>query len=411
MLDLFGGEYDTIENKEESNIYLNAKNNITLTSQVNKDIYTEYISEAFDLHVGDVCTTNIPLNLNIDKNSDWNIGIICGASGSGKSSILKHLAKGNIITPTFDNTKALISNFDNLEPKDATMLLSSMGLASVPTWIRPYNVLSNGEKYRAELAKIVSESNNEIIFIDEYTSVVDRNVAKSMSYALQKYIRRNNKKMIIATCHYDIFEWLQPNWIYDLNKGGVLEQCDYLRQGRPKIELQVFRTTSDTWSWFKKHHYMTHDLNKSCISIVFTWENKLVAFDSILPLPSGTMKNAYREHRLVVLPDFQGMGLGSKISEFIGGILKYQGKTLYTKTVNPSLGEYRNYSHNWQGTAHNNKSRSQKDCERNKKGGVLTRISYCHKYIGEPICGYEQLLRNVDDIRYENKYKGQLTLF
>ena len=290
------------------------------------------------------------------------------------------------------------------------MLLSSMGLASVPTWIRPYNVLSNGEKYRAELAKIVSESKDEIIFIDEYTSVVDRNVAKSMSYALQKYIRKNNKRIIIATCHYDIFEWLQPNCIYDLNKGGALEQCDYLRQGRPKIELQVFRTTSDTWERFKKYHYMTQELNKACISLVFTWENKLVAYYSILPLPSGTMKNAYREHRLVVLPDFQGMGLGSKISEFGGGILKQQGKTLYTKTVNPALGEYRNYSHNWQETAHNNKGRTLKNCEENMMGG-LTRKSYCHKYIGEPIYGYEQLLKNIDYIRYENNYKGQLTLF
>lgn len=390
-----------------SNIAPIKTNNIVLTSNVIKDEYTTYIEEHFDLKVEDTCKVEIPNKIKLDKLKKWNIGVICGASGSGKSTILKNIGNGCISTASFDNSKTLISNFNPMQPKDAAEILSSMGLASVPAWIRPYNVLSNGEKYRAELAKIVAESKDDIILIDEYTSVVDRNVAKAMSNALQKYIRKHDKKIILATCHYDIFEWLRPNWIYDLNKGGVLEEYDYLRQQRPNIELQVFRTTIDTWDRFKKYHYMTEDLNKSCSCFVFTWNQKVVGFYSLLPLPSGTIQNAYRGHRLVILPDFQGFGLGGKISEFMGGILKNNNKVLYTKTVNPALGWYREKSKNWEGTPRNRQGMSEDEFSGNMLGGK-TRVSFCHKYVGEQIEGYDDLLKPIDNIRKDIYYKYQL---
>lgn len=418
---------DTIFNEEELE-HINPKveeineldkfQNIVLTSQVKQDNYTDYIADKFDLHVSDTCTVLIPNKLNLSHLSDdWKIGVICGGSGSGKSTILKSLCKqitgkDDLNYPVFDNSKPLISNFDNMSPQEATLLLSQMGLACVPTWIRPYNVLSNGEQYRAQLAKLVAdEQNGEIIFIDEYTSVVDRNVAMAMSNSLQKYVRRNNKRIIVATCHYDVFDWLRPDWIYDLNKGGALSQGDYLRRPRPKIELQVFRTTCDTWDNFKKYHYMTSELNKACYCFVFTWNNKLVAFYSILPLPSGSYQNAYRGHRLVVLPDFQGLGIGSHVSEFIGGLLKNDNKILYTKTVNPALGVYRENSNNWESTGKNGKSeKSERVLKSYNIMGGLTRPSYCHKYVGEPISGYDDLLLSADKIRHRNAVEHILTL-
>lgn len=388
---------------------------IVLKSDVKKDEYTSYIQDTFDLQVGDVAKVCIPNKLKLESLGDWNIGVICGASGSGKSTILKHLAiqsGSHIANPTFDSSKCLISNFGTLTPKDATMLLSQMGLASVPTWIRPFNVLSNGEQYRASLAKAISDAKvGDIIFVDEYTSVVDRNVAMAMSNALQKYIRKHTTiKIILATCHYDILEWLRPNWIYDLNKGGALEKGDYLR--RPQIELQVYRTTYDTWERFKKYHYMTSDLNEAASCFVFTWNEKLVAFVAVLPFPNGSLKNAFRESRTVVLPDFQGMGIGSKITDFMGGIYKNEGKLYFTKTVNPALGKYREKSPKWAASSTNGKECSEREVskEHNIMGG-LTRPSYCYKYVGEPISGYEELLLPIEKIRSTKNNKYQLTLF
>lgn len=384
---------------------------IVLKSNVNRDEYTDYIQDHFDLSVGDIAEVRIPNNLNLSRLGDWNIGVICGASGSGKSTILHSL--GEIKEVEFDNNKPLISNFSPMTPQEASQILCAMGLASVPTWIRPYSSLSNGEKYRAEVAKrISSESVGGIILVDEYTSVVDRNVAKSMSNALQKYIRKEKKQIILATCHYDILEWLQPDWIYDLNKGGALEKGDCLRQ-RPQISLQVYRTEPDTWQLFKKHHYMTQEMNRSAMCFCFTWENQLVAFASILPQLGRGVGKAMRMTRLVILPDFQGLGLGGKILDFMGGICCANGFKFYIKTVNPRMGYHLEHSDKWKPTPHNGKLRKEREEVKNfgKYRCLLIRPSYCFQYIGEGIEGYKDLMQNVNKMRYDKSMEGQLMLF
>ncbi len=199
--------------------------NIELKSNILNDKYTEYVYEAFDIQNKEETSVSIPMNLGEAKKFNWNIGVILGGSGSGKTTILKKM--GDVKKINFDTEKPLISNFDWLEPKDATLVLTSMGLSSVPTWLRPFHTLSNGEKYRATLAYLVaSAKDGEVILVDEYTSVVDRDVAKAMSFALQKYIRRENKRIIVASCHYDILEWLMPDWTCSPQKGGALERCD-----------------------------------------------------------------------------------------------------------------------------------------------------------------------------------------
>lgn len=379
---------------------------IELKSDVLKDKYTGYIQEHYDLSVEDVISTKIPFNLKIDTISDWNIGLICGGSGSGKSTIMQRL--GDVKDVSFDNKKPIISNFDNLEPSEVVELFCAVGLCSVPTWLKPYDVLSNGERYRAYIAKCIYESDgSDYILIDEYTSVVDRNVAKSMSNSLQKYIRKIGKRIILASCHYDIIEWICPDWIYDLNKGGVLERGDCLR--RPKIELQMYRTTVDTWKMFKKHHYMTEEINKSATCFVFTWDNSVVGFVGVIPQPSGYFENAVRGTRTVVLPEFQGLGIGSKITEFVASIYKADGYRYFTKTVNPKLGIHRDNSHNWKQTSKNGRIIRPSASKLNKKQKL--RASYCHEYIGSPTYGCEEMIEKIGVLRKGIENKNQLTLF
>jgi len=280
-----------------------------------------------------------------------------------------------------------------------------MGLSSVPTWLRPFHTLSNGEQYRATLAYLVaSVKDGEVILVDEYTSVVDRDVAKAMSFALQKYIRRENKRIIVASCHYDIIEWLMPDWICSPQKGGVLERCDYRRNGRPKITLQVSRVESETWDFFKKHHYLTDDVNKSCKFLLFEWNEKPIGIVAIINQPRKGCSNGFALSRTVILPDFQGMGLGVKLSEFAAAIIKKDGGLCFTKTINPALGIYRNKSKLWRCTAMNgkirHKSSSSSDISAKNR---LERASYCHEYIGESISGYEDLLLPINEMRSKNQ--------
>jgi len=382
---------------------------INLEHEIINDEYTEYVYSTFDIQDSDKTSTEIIFDLSEMNESDWNIGIILGSSGSGKSSILRSI--GNIPDVKFDTNKALISNFNFLDPKEATFALTSVGLSSVPTWLRPFHLLSNGEQYRAKLAYLIASSKDgEIILIDEYTSVVDRYVAKSMSFAIQKYVRKLNKKIIIASVHYDVLEWLLPDWSVNLQNGGMSKRHDCRRQGRPKIDLQVYRTEPNTWEIFKKHHYLTSESNKGFGYLVFVWDDIPVGICVYKTFPTGNFPNGYALSRTVVLPDFQGMGIGKSISEFTAGIIVHNGGRLFTKTINPALGEHRNKSPLWRGTSKNGKYRSDIDYgnsiyKRRMMKKVLSRTSYCHEYIGKPISGHDELLLPIKIMRIQKKQK------
>ena len=395
---------------------------IERTNKIINDEYTEYVYQAFDIQNTEETSVKIPINFSECKTFDWNIGVIYGGSGTGKTTLLKEF--GDLTQSKFDDQKPLISNFDWMTPKDATFLLSAMGLASVPTWLRPFSLLSNGEQYRAELAyKVGSACENDVILIDEFTSVVDRDVAKAMSNALQKYIRRNNKKIILASCHFDIMDWLLPDWTYSPLKGR-LERASQRRQ-RPAIELQIFRCRYEAWNIFKQHHYLSEVLNKSAKCFLVLWNDKPIAFMGILPMPSGTIQNAFRVSRLVVLPDFQGLGVGMKILNFFGAIYKKDGKTLYIKTSNPSLfkGMIRNTQH-WDLINESNDVEKLKETNRKLKeqkdqglidffGGIKyfkESVTKSYKYIGESYQGnIDILLFNAD--AFKHVAQNQISLF
>ena len=85
------------------------------------------------------------------------------------------------------------------------------------------------------------------------------------------------------------------------------------------IALRVYETDSkDLWRIFRSHHYLSGDFNKAAKFYLVYWDDVLVAIRLMLCMPSGTSKHSYRGHRLVVLPDYQNLGVGTKINEFLG---------------------------------------------------------------------------------------------
>lgn len=165
------------------------------------DLQSEHIKEHF---IGKIDIENL----------DWNVGVIYGASGTGKSTIANELFKENIIANFDYKSKSIIDDMPkNKSVKEIVKMFNSVGFSSPPSWLKPYNVLSNGEKMRVDLANALL-SDKEIIAFDEFTSVINREVAKIGSYAVQKAIRKNNKKFIAISCHYDIIDWLEPDWTF-----------------------------------------------------------------------------------------------------------------------------------------------------------------------------------------------------
>lgn len=195
---------------------------LTLTSKIENDKFTEYVYHNYDIQNKEITSTEIPIPSKEDfgemVKDEWNIFLICGESGSGKSTILNEMFGG--ITPIkYDYGKAVISQFQDLSEEEACDLLQSVGLSSVPTWLRKPQELSNGEKARLDICKAIYEASKsgKYIILDEFTSVVHRSVAKAMSFALQRYVRQKNLKVVIASCHYDIIEWLQPDYVFNIN--------------------------------------------------------------------------------------------------------------------------------------------------------------------------------------------------
>jgi ABC-type glutathione transport system ATPase component len=171
----------------------------------------------FDLPIEEKTQLEITANLPIE-NKRWNIGLIVGPSGSGKSSIAQHCWPTQTTTNhQWSTDRSILDDFPTeMSIKDIVGMLTSVGLGSPPAWIRPHRTLSGGEAFRANMARSLAEANNNIVVVDEFTSVVDRQVAKVASHAVQKTVRRNSMQLVAVSCHYDIIEWLQPDWTYDV---------------------------------------------------------------------------------------------------------------------------------------------------------------------------------------------------
>lgn len=172
---------------------------------------------------------------------------------------------------------------------------------------------------------------------------------------------------------------------------------------KPQINLKVVRCEPNVWYDlnFAKHHYLTESLNKSCKCLLFLWDDIPVGFVGILNTPRKGMPWGHAISRIVINPDYQGLGLSLRILNFCGGILKSLGDDyhLYVKTIHEKMGEGLERSKTWNPTSYNGKKRKNTKFEQGKYNNRLDRKSYCFKYVGEAIYGYEDLLKPINELR------------
>jgi len=205
-----------------------------LSISVKPDEFTAKVAQAFDLEFDGTITTDIP---EFSCPDEYNIGMIVGASGSGKSQILKHHFEIDTkeIVVDWERDKAIVSHFES--PDEGIEKLFACGLASVPTLCKPYHILSNGEKYRANVARQL----DDLMILDEFTSEVNRETAKSLSVALSKYIRKNNiKDVVLSSCHKDIIEWIEPDWVFDCDSGQQFVNEDPRQSLKKVAKIEIY---------------------------------------------------------------------------------------------------------------------------------------------------------------------------
>src|SRR5689334_14612448 len=233
----------------------------TVTCPIHDSFRVQQVAGMFDVPLTEKATQHFEVDVP-GRNENWQVGLIVGPSGSGKSTIARRaFGKKVYAAGEWPADRAVVDCFGKLSVRNVVELFTAVGFGSPPSWIKPYQVLSNGERFRCDLARAlaksyrlsaigcqpsqssgrepIADSREPLIAFDEFTSVVDRNVAKVCSAAIAKGIRRGHipSRFVAVTCHYDVADWLEPDWIVDM----ATCQLTRRRLRRPTIQLEVHR--------------------------------------------------------------------------------------------------------------------------------------------------------------------------
>jgi len=247
------------------------------------------------------------------EDCEWSIGVVVGPSGSGKTSMGQQVfGPDAVYEPEWPAQQPII---EAITPDGDFNTVTAAG--DVPAWLRPYDVLSNGEKFRATLARLVAEAPQQAV-VDEFTSVVDRQIAKIGALAFSKAWRRTGGRVVLLSCHYDILDWLQPDWVYDTATAKFHGR--WLHQ-RPRFALDIWQTDWRYWPLFEPHHYLKVPRMIAAKCYVGTVDEEPVCHLAMGTKNVGRKGVEARACRLVVMPEWQGAGVGLR---FLDQVCQWQ---------------------------------------------------------------------------------------
>jgi GNAT superfamily N-acetyltransferase len=311
-----------------------------VSSPVFSSFRVEQVAGMFDVPLADRLSQRLAMEVP-DLGRDWQIGLIVGPSASGKTTIARRLFGERLVAPAaWPEDRAVIDGLGERPIRELTGLLTAVGLGSPVAWVKPYHVLSAGERFRCDLARALAGGPPDgepppIVAIDEYTSVVDRTVARFASAALARAIRggRLRRRFVAVTCHADIARWLAPDWTLDTGRRA----CRWGRPRPPRIDLEVVRGRAADWARFAPHHYLSGGLNPAarCFLARLNRPADIAAFCATLPLVGR--RGRWRITRLVTRPEFQGVGIGMRLAETVAELHRAQGLRIGITASHPAV--------------------------------------------------------------------------
>jgi ABC-type lipoprotein export system ATPase subunit len=310
--------------------------NISYETNVKLSDRTLVVAEAFGLGIDEAQKfTVLDTELRISPND---ITYITGDSGSGKSVLLRALREdlgGEAIELNeikIDQDKPLIETV-GATVEEGLELLSKVGLNDAFLFLRSYNQLSDGQKYRYKIAKLI-ESKKQWFLYDEFCACLDRDTAKIVAFNLQKIARRQNKAVIVATTHTDLFQDLAPS-VHVHKRFGKEISVEYY-SNKPATECSIVQemhiepgTTKD-WNQLAPFHYRSHRVsairkifslkrgNELCGIVIYCYPPPC-AYGRRMVLPKMTFKQMNKKlscvNRVVIHPKYRTIGLGAKLIE------------------------------------------------------------------------------------------------
>lgn len=315
--------------------------NIVAETKIVKTSRVKQLSAMFDVPASEVSRLEWHGDFPYDAGT-WNVGLIVGASGCGKSTIARNVF-GEMPALEWKATSVIDDFAKNLSIEDISQTCSAVGFNTIPAWMRPYHVLSTGEKFRVDIARRMLELADPIV-VDEFTSVVDRQVAQIGAHAVQKYVRKHNRKFVAVSCHYDILDWLNPDWVFE---PATMSFARRSQRRRPTINIEIARVPYAAWQLFAPFHYLTNELHRAARCFVLFCNGQPASFGGMLHRPHPKVNDIMGLSRLVTLPDWQGLGLAMILSDMLGAAYKTIGKRMHTYPAHPSLIRSYDHSKNW----------------------------------------------------------------
>lgn len=307
---------------------------VVVSSPVSDSVRCRQVQALFDVPPQDTQSIAWHGDVPLDARP-WNIGLIVGPSGCGKSTVARALFGSDRVAHTPDwRGGAVLDEFPAaMALDDIAAICQAVGFNTIPAWLRPFRVLSNGEQFRVTLARLLAEA-ADLVVVDEFTSVVDRQVAKIASHAVQKYVRKRGGQFVAVSCHSDIVDWLNPDWVLE---PATMTFGWRSLQRRPPIDVEIRRVDWNTWRLFAPYHYMSATLHRAAQCFALFVADAPVAFAAMLFRPHQAARTIWGLSRLVTLPDYQGLGLAFVLADALGGAFRACGQRMHTYPAHPSL--------------------------------------------------------------------------
>lgn len=406
---------------------------ITLESPVRPSFRVLQAAGMFDVPLGQKLRERFVVEVP-PQSEDWRIGLIVGPSGSGKSTLAGRLFGDRLrASADWPVDRAVIEVFDTMPLKQAAGLLTAVGFASPPAWLRPYHALSNGERARCDLARLFADAlyprreepskadaqaeadtaagtqadtrpNTKaevvevtdratpeitgamtgdmvtqvtagpraadrgaevaeepwhallppqadrrlpLVVCDEFTSVVDRRAARAIAAGTARRIREGRLpcRFVAVTCHYDVTDWLAPDWVLDMAVKRFARRC----LPRPPIRVEIVPCRREAWRAYRRHHYLSGSLPVAARCYAAVWEGEAAGFCATAPMPG--IAGMRRISRLVVLPEYQGMGIGGAFLDAVAEWTAREGHRVTITAAHPAVISHCRRSPRWKTAA------------------------------------------------------------
>lgn len=296
------------------------------------------VAECFGLGIDESIEHVILEDYEFDESAD--VVYITGASGSGKSSLLREVkAYYNVEDVEFNmDSDSTIVDLVGDDFNEAINLLNIVGLGEAKLFVKKPSELSDGQKYRYQLACMLYHK-QPVLCIDEFTSLLDRTTASVVAYNMQKCCRRNGIKLIVATAHNDLERFLNPDTVINFGDDGDNVKTDYWDVDTSynpfEKDLKIEEADKEDFKKLIQYHYKnvkTVPGTKAMYKLTYKdklvgiavygctnrmlsgrneYFNKFYMTDKGYPRMDMVNKDFVLGTRFVIAPQFRGCGFGS----------------------------------------------------------------------------------------------------